>query len=77
MRAHFGARYTWPRRGCAGCRTAVADHLLLETKGYVQSVLQDVLKVQASPTPGLSSSVDRQSLADRTGARRHTLAVHS
>ena len=33
MRAHFGARYTWPRRCCAGCRTAVADHLLLETKG--------------------------------------------
>ena len=33
MRAHFGARYTWPQRCCAGCRTAVADHLLLETKG--------------------------------------------
>ena len=33
MRAHFGARYTWPRRCCAGCCTAVADHLLLETKG--------------------------------------------
>ena len=33
MRAHFGARYTWPRRCCAGCRTAAADHLLLETKG--------------------------------------------
>ena len=33
MRAHFGARYTWPRRCCAGCRTAVADHLLLGTKG--------------------------------------------
>ena len=33
MRAHFGARYTWPRRCCAGCRTAVADHLLLETMG--------------------------------------------
>ena len=33
MRAHFGARYTWPRRCCAGCRTAVADHLLLETTG--------------------------------------------
>ena len=31
--AHFGARYTWPRRCCAGCRTAVADHLLLETTG--------------------------------------------
>ena len=27
MRAHFGARYTWPRRCCAGCRTAVADHI--------------------------------------------------
>ena len=25
MRAHFGARYTWPHRCCAGCRTAVAD----------------------------------------------------
>ena len=33
MRAHFGARYTWPRRCCAGCRTAAADHLLLETMG--------------------------------------------
>ena len=33
MRAHFGARYTWPRRCCAGCCTAVADHLLLETMG--------------------------------------------
>ena len=33
MRAHFGARYTWPQRCCAGCRTAVADHLLLETMG--------------------------------------------
>ena len=33
MRAHFGARFTWPRRCCAGCRTAAADHLLLETMG--------------------------------------------
>lgn len=33
MCAHFGARYTWPRRCCAGCCTAVADHLLLETMG--------------------------------------------
>ena len=33
MRAHFGARYTWPQRCCAGCRTAAADHLLLETMG--------------------------------------------
>ena len=33
MRAHFGARYTWPRQCCAGCRTAAADHLLLETMG--------------------------------------------
>ena len=33
MRAHFGARYTWPQQCCAGCRTAAADHLLLETMG--------------------------------------------
>ena len=33
MRAHFGSRYTWPRRCLAGCRTAAADHLLLETMG--------------------------------------------
>ena len=39
------------------------------------------LHCSTAPTLGagqaLSSSIDRQSLADRTGARTHTLAVHS
>ena len=65
MRAHFGARYTWPRRCCAGCCTAVADHLLLETMGCA-AVGRSFVMSSNSTEAGKTYSFDALSLTARS-----------